>query len=74
MEKKYFNLKQGGHFGNKWYEARNMTPEGFSFNLSHGLIKEITEEESKYCRWGSGNYVTTEDGFECICSDWDSSG
>jgi len=75
---KYFNLKQGktSNIDNKWHEPKSMNdPDGFEYNTKHGLCKEITEEQAKYCSWGSGNYRQNEDGtFVCICANWDSSG
>jgi len=75
---KYYNLKQGKTNPNdgKWYQPKNMNEiDGFEFNMEHGLLTEITEEQSKHVDWGSGNYAQNDDGtFTFIVADWDSSG
>lgn len=37
-------------------------------------IKEISEEQSKYARWGCGNFKVTETTIEEIINNYDSSG
>jgi len=75
---KYYRLVQGktSKVDGKWHEPKGMNTEGgFEFNMEHGLLTEITEQEAKYAQWGSGNYRKNEDGtFECVAADWDSSG
>ena len=75
---KYFRLKQGCTDKNdgKWHQPKSMdTPEGFEYNMQHGLLTEINENQAKHADWGSGNYRQNEDGtFTCVSSDWDSSG
>jgi len=75
---KYYRLWQGktDPKDGRWYQPKVMnSPGGFEFNVEHGLVEEITEQQARYAQWGSGNYRRNEDGtFTCVCADWDSSG
>lgn len=75
---KYFRLVQGktDPKDGRWYEPMNLNEPGADeYNVEHGLLEEITEENAKYAQWGSGNYRLNENGtFTCVCSNWDSSG
>lgn len=74
---KYYRLWQGktDKKDGRWYQPKSLNqPGAFEYNVEHGLIEEITEQQGKYAQWGSGNYRQNEDGsFTCVAADWDSS-
>jgi len=75
---KYCKLSQGktSKVDGRWKSPKGMkTLEEIEYNKKHGLLTEITIEQSKHADWGLGNYKQLEDGtYECICSNWDSLG
>lgn len=51
-----------------------VTDKNISIMLKSGIAEEITEEESKRAKWGSGNFTKIDGEYKCICYNWDTSG